>query len=29
VIRGKKNIRELREAHPTPPTGTLRRIIGS
>jgi ketosteroid isomerase-like protein len=29
VIRGKHNIRELREAYPTPPTATLRRIIGS
>jgi hypothetical protein len=29
VIRGKKNIRELREAYPTPPTATLRRIVGS
>jgi len=30
VIRGKKNIRELRLARPTaPPTATLRRIIGS
>jgi len=29
VIRGKKNIRELRLAHPTPPTATLRRIAGS
>jgi len=29
VIRGKKNIRELRLAHPTPPTATLRRISGS
>jgi hypothetical protein len=29
VIRGKKNIRELRLAFPTPPTATLRRIIGS
>jgi ketosteroid isomerase-like protein len=29
VIRGKKNIRELRLAYPTPPTATLRRIIGS
>jgi len=29
VIRGKKNIRELRLAHPTPPTATLRRIVGS
>ncbi len=29
VIRGKHNIRELRLAYPTPPTATLRRIIGS
>jgi ketosteroid isomerase-like protein len=29
VIRGKKNIRELREAYPTPPTATLRRIVGA
>ena len=29
VIRGKKNIRELREAYPTPPTASLRRIVGS
>jgi hypothetical protein len=29
VIRGKQNIRELRLAYPTPPTATLRRIIGS
>jgi hypothetical protein len=29
VIRGKENIRELREAYPTPPTATLRRIVGS
>jgi ketosteroid isomerase-like protein len=29
VIRGKHNIRELREAYPTPPTATLRRIVGS
>ena len=29
VIRGKKNIRELREAYPTPPTATLGRIIGT
>jgi SnoaL-like domain len=29
VIKGKKNIRKLREAHPTPPRGTLRRIVGS
>lgn len=29
VIRGKKNIRELRLAYPTPPTAALRRIIGS
>ncbi|MGH3340962.1 MAG: nuclear transport factor 2 family protein, partial [Propionibacteriaceae bacterium] len=29
VIRGKKNIRELRLAFPTPPTATLRRVIGS
>src|SRR5437763_10773529 len=29
VIRGKKNIRELRQAYPTPPNATLRRIIGS
>jgi hypothetical protein len=28
VIRGKKHIRELREAYPTPPTATLRRIVG-
>jgi ketosteroid isomerase-like protein len=29
VIRGKHNIRELRQAYPTPPTATLRRIIGA
>lgn len=29
VIRGKQNIRELRLAYPTPPTATLRRIVGS
>jgi ketosteroid isomerase-like protein len=29
VIRGKKNIRELRQAYPTPPTATLNRIVGS
>jgi hypothetical protein len=29
VIRGKQSIRELRLAYPTPPTATLRRIIGS
>jgi ketosteroid isomerase-like protein len=29
VIHGKQNIRELREAYPTPPTATLHRIIGS
>jgi hypothetical protein len=29
VIRGKQSIRELREAYPTPPTATLRRIVGS
>jgi hypothetical protein len=29
VIRGKNNIRELRQAYPTPPTATLGRIIGS
>jgi hypothetical protein len=29
VIRGKHNIRALREAYPTPPTATLGRIIGS
>jgi hypothetical protein len=29
VIRGKKNIRELRLVYPTPPTATLRRIVGS
>ena len=29
MIRGKKNIRELRLAYPTPPTATLRRIVGS
>jgi SnoaL-like protein len=29
VIRGKHNIRELRQAYPTPPTATLRRVIGS
>jgi hypothetical protein len=28
VIRGKHNIRELRLAFPTPPSATLRRIIG-
>lgn len=29
VIHGKRNIRELRLAYPTPPTATLRRIAGS
>jgi ketosteroid isomerase-like protein len=29
VIRGKHNIRELREAYPTPPTASLRRIVGA
>lgn len=29
VIRGKQRIRELRLAFPTPPTATLRRIVGS
>jgi hypothetical protein len=29
VIRGKKNIRELRLAYPTPPKASLRRIVGS
>ena len=29
VIRGKHKIRELREAYPTPPKATLRRIVGS
>ena len=29
VIRGKYNIREFREAYPTPPKATLRRIVGS
>jgi hypothetical protein len=29
AIRGKHNIRELRQAYPTPPTATLRRIVGS
>ena len=29
VIRGKHNIRELRQAYPTPPTATLGRIIGT
>jgi len=29
VIRGKHNIREFREAYPTPPKATLRRIVGS
>jgi hypothetical protein len=29
VIQGKANIRALREAYPTPPTATLRRVIGS
>jgi SnoaL-like domain len=29
VIHGKHNIRELRQAYPTPPTATLGRIIGS
>ena len=29
VIRGKKNIRELRQAYPTPPKATLNRIVGS
>jgi hypothetical protein len=28
VIRGNRNIRELRLAFPIPPTATLRRIIG-
>jgi ketosteroid isomerase-like protein len=29
MIRGKHNIREFREAYPTPPKATLRRIVGS
>src|SRR5512132_3232285 len=29
VIRGKHNIRALRQAYPTPPTATLGRIIGT
>jgi hypothetical protein len=29
VIRGKHNIRQLRQAYPTPPTATLRRVVGS
>jgi ketosteroid isomerase-like protein len=29
VIRGKHNIRELRQAYPTPPTATLRRVVGA
>jgi hypothetical protein len=29
VIRGKHNLRELRQAYPTPPTATLRRILGA
>ena len=29
VIRGKQNIRQLRLAYPTPPTVSLRRIVGS
>ena len=29
VIRGKRNIRELRLAYPTPPKATLSRIVGS
>ena len=29
VIRGKDNIRQLRQAYPTPPTATLKRVIGS
>jgi hypothetical protein len=29
VIRGKQKIREFREAYPTPPKATLRRIVGS
>jgi ketosteroid isomerase-like protein len=29
VIRGKKNIRALRQAYPTPPTATLNRIVGA
>jgi hypothetical protein len=29
VIRGKRNIRELRQAYPTPPTAILRRIVGA
>jgi ketosteroid isomerase-like protein len=29
VIRGKHKIREFREAYPTPPKATLRRIVGS
>jgi ketosteroid isomerase-like protein len=29
VIRGKHNLRELRQAYPTPPTATRRRILGA
>jgi hypothetical protein len=29
VIRGKHNIRQLRQGYPTPPTATLRRVVGS
>jgi hypothetical protein len=29
VIRGKENIRLLRQAYPTPPTATLKRVVGS
>jgi hypothetical protein len=29
VIRGRKNIRELRQAYPTPPVATLNSIVGS
>jgi hypothetical protein len=29
VICGKHNIRQLRLAYPTPPTATLRRVVGS
>ena len=29
VIRGRHNIRQLRLAYPTPPTATLRRVVGS
>jgi hypothetical protein len=29
IIRGRQNIRQLRQAYPNPPTATLRRIVGS